>query len=169
MWTGTRVDNLCSSLYDLTPISSFIIRRYLLPSWDFVASSTYCWTTCFWQIARKHIKIIIIFFFFFFAVGDSACFNQGLSCSIFFLGVLEIFFWQVLPLEILTNIWEYILVTCSSHSLLLLLLLLLLSTHSLIGWIFWFVGFLFNQFLFCQLLFSALSSHLVPTFVRFFF
>ena len=54
-------------------------------------------------------------------------FNQGLSRSIFFSDVLEIFFRQTyFPLEILTNLPASILATC---------FLFLLSTHSLISWI----------------------------------
>ena len=59
-----------------------------------------------------------------------ACFNQGLSRSIFFSGVLQILLRQVyFSLEVFTNLSASILVTCSSHSL------LLHSTHTLIGWI----------------------------------
>ena len=52
------------------------------------------------------------------------------SFSSFYFRHLDIFFRQVYVLEILSNLSAFILVTCSTHSL-----LLLLSTHSLIGWI----------------------------------
>ena len=53
-------------------------------------------------------------------LGDSSCFNQGLTRSNFFLNVLEIF------LQILIIFSPSILVARQSHSL-------FLSTHSLIG------------------------------------
>ena len=59
-----------------------------------------------------------VFFFVVVVVGDSACFNEGLSRSVLLSDILGI----------LTNISASILVTCSPHSL-------LISTHSLIGWI----------------------------------
>ena len=54
-------------------------------------------------------------FFFFFVIVSSACFNQGLSRSIFFSDVLEIFGRYILSLKILTNLSESILVTSSPH------------------------------------------------------
>ena len=72
--------------------------------------------------------------YIFFIIGNS-CFNQGLSHSIFFSDVQDIFSRHVQvysPLRFLTNTTN--LATYSSHSL-LLLLLLLVSTHSLIDWI----------------------------------
>ena len=107
-----------------------------------------------WWKPKLFIKFFFFFFFFFFVVGASFCFNQGLSHSIFFSDVLEIYPAGILSLEILTNLSASILVTCSSHSLLLYI-------HLLWGWILFFLVFS-SHFCYVSALVSSAYMILFP-------